>query len=312
MAGEKTAYSFSMATINPEDYHKLVLFTNPENTPILSAIGAGRPVTNTKHEWPLGELGDAIDNAVVEGADITAGEEEVPARLYNVVQQMDRPYGITDIQEKINKLNGVNMGLGEQMRRASIRLKKDMNKAIIENSTRTEGVSGTASRLGGLPYWLNTSNYPSANIVAAGSTKLSETKHFLKGLQAAYDDHDPDGKYWVFCNSNKKLSIDQFTGMAVNNRQTQKSAQLNVDVEFYHSSFGDVVIMMDRQMTDTDLYILDPEYIKKSFLIPIETNTIQDKSNFKSHKLQQVVTTAFTIEMRDPKCHARISGLAAG
>ncbi len=309
MAGEKNAYSFSSETINPEDLHAVAIVITPEETPVFTALGEGWDVTNAFHEWEIDALAAPVANAVQEGGTVTVNDHDLPIRLGNRTQIMDKGYYITTTQEAIAAKTGTRTTIGQRMMQAVKELKRDANKAIIENSTVVAHASATPGKFGGLPYWFDETNGTFGtyvNYIDAATSALTE-QNVIDALQLIWGDMDT-GNLTGFVSGNNKKKIDNFTGGAIRNKKTDDTKAGSV-TDIYETSFGDVTFTKDRQMPDTSIYIIDPEYWKKGFLQPMENVNVTDVNNFTKHRKEKLVTWEMTMECRHPSAGAKIKNL---
>lgn len=309
MAGEKNAFSFSSETINPEDLHAAAIMITPEETPLFSSLGEGWEVTNAFHEWEIDALAAPVANAVQEGGTVTVNDHDLPIRLGNRTQIMDKGYYITTTQEAIAKKTGTRTTIGQRMMQAVKELKRDANKAVIENDAVVAHAASTAGKFGGMKYWLDKDNSTFGslvNYIDAASSSVSE-QNVIDLLQLIWADMDT-GNLSAFVSGNNKKKIDNFTGGAIRNKTTADKKSGSV-TDIYETSFGDVTFTKDRQMPDTDIFFIDPEYWKKGFLQPMENVNVTDKQNMSKHRLEKLVTWEMTMECRHPSAGGRIINL---
>ena len=302
MAGEKQAYTYgSVGT--PEDLNPAIINISPKTTPIFTVAGAGNTVTASNHEWLVDSLAAPADNAVVEGASVTSVDPEKPTRLGNYIQQFDKPYFITDVQQALADKSGSDAADIDRIREKKMReIARDAEYSIVNNSAKVASAASTAPKFGGLPYWVNTSNYPTANVNTVSGAFTED--EFLETVQMVWTDHEPE-KLTAFMSGTNKGIFSQFTGSAVKNNDA-KSGEVYGAVDIYHSDFGDIVAVASRYMPDTDVYILDMEYVKKSFLI----NFHEEELAKVGHKIEKFITGAFTIENRAIECHGRMASIS--
>lgn len=305
MAGEKQAYTYgSVGT--PEDLNPVIENISPKTTPIYTMAGKGNKVTAANHEWLVDSLAAPAANAVVEGADVTALDPDTPTRLGNYVQQFDKPYFVTDIQQALADASGSNAADIDRIREKKMReIARDVEYAIVNNDTKVASAASTAPKFGGLPYWIATGNYATANVrTVSGAFVESGTNGFLEMVQDVWADHEYEKLTAVMSGANKKI-FSQFTGSAVKNNDA-KTGEIYGAVDIYHSDFGDIVAVASRYMPDTDVYALDMEYVKKSSLIPFH----EEELGKTGHKVRKVITGALTIENRAIECHGRLTSIS--
>lgn len=296
--------SYDSKPINPEDLHAIAIMISPKKTPCFSDLGAGYDVKNIEHSWEIDALSDPKDNAVAEGGATNPSAHALPTRLFNNTQIQERGYFITTTQEAIAKKNGTQTNLGNRMQQAMIELRRDANYAMFNNSVCEAHAAAAKGHFGGFPYWFNQTNYPTSVVVNTGGKKLKESD-IISGLQQVYDVHDFDNLN-AYCASTVKLAIDNFTGGAIRNMSStaNKAGQM---VDVYETSCGQITFKIDRQCPNTDIYAVDPDYWKKSFLQELEDRSVTDKTNATAHKLARIVTWELTVECRHPQAGFRVT-----
>jgi hypothetical protein len=297
------SYSYT-AGANPEDLHKIALLTTPQVTPVFSALGAGWDATQSHHEWPTDQLNVPRNLPVQEGATITPASPLAVIRMGNYSQLIDRSYVLSDRQQKIAQKNGLNVGIGQQMKKATIELKKDMELVFLTSSTTSVEAGGAASTTGGYKYFLDASNATWGTAITAAGTivdcqskALSEDKHLLLLLQNLYNVHDPDS-LTIIANASNKAKIDRFTGGAMRQQDATKG-KVGVNIKSIESSFGDVAVMVARQASSTDIPVLDMSMWKKSFVQPIEAFDISGTQFKNKHGIEKGVQSEFVFECRN-------------
>jgi len=304
-AGEKQGWSYS-AVGNPEDLQKMAFLITPSQTPLLSAMGdCKKKVTNSTHSWTARVLRAPKVNAVVEGATITPADPTLKSKMSNYTQLSDNSYYVTSTENAIANINGTNSDIGSQTRDAMLELKTDLDLAMNTSATQVLSASGVAGVAGGLPYFLNTTNYPNATVIDAASKPLSETM-VITAMRSLYLKHNPEN-LTLFCSVNNKTKVDGFTGGAV--KQTDTSGKIKNVVKGYSSSFGDFDVLMSRVCPDSDVYLLDMNYLGKGFLQPFEDDPITSKVTKTAHKESRVVSCEWTMECQAVEAHVHIKNV---
>lgn len=305
MAGEKQAWSYS-AVGNPEDLQKMAFLITPSQTPLLSAMSdAKKKVSSTKHEWTSRVLRAPQANKVVEGASITAADPTLKNRLFNYTQLSDNAYYVTDTENAIAVMNGTNSDIGSQTRDAMLELKTDIDLAMTTSATKTASASGVAAQAGGILHYMDTANYSTATVVDAASKPLQESM-VLTAAKTLYGKHNPEN-LTLFVSLNNKLKVDGFTGGAM--KQTGTGGKIVNVVKGYSSSFGDFDVLMSRNLPDTDVYLLDMNYLGKGFLQPFQDAPVTSNTIKTAHKEARVVWAEWTMECLAVEAHARIKNV---
>jgi hypothetical protein len=122
------------------------------------------------------------------------------------------------------------------------------------------------------------------------------------GLQAAWGaGGSPDTV--VVSGGNKRLISNWSTNMNRQMSQTDKKLVRKLDV--YESDFGLVKIIVDRWMPDTDIFLVDSQYIETRFLRPFKKHDLPKTGD----SLKQILIGELTFVCRAEKAHAIITDL---
>jgi hypothetical protein len=298
------AYSFNMvSTGNHEDFEKLAYNVSPEVTPLVSMIGK-ESVENDVFYWNEDSLQAPATTPIIEGASITATDVTAPTKHYNYCSQLERTFLISDKQQKIQQKQGGSFSAEKQLRNRTIEVRRDFEKCLSTNSTRVAGDSVTAMATAGLAYYINTTNFSTANVVGAASAQITEAM-LLQAMQAQWDDHEPENMA-VLMSSTNKMRVDAFSGGAVKNTNVGDKKLTNT-VKIYESSFGTFKMIPSRYLTNTDVYVLDLNYIKSATLIPIEHKPL----GLTKHAEEHMVQIVGGLKVCAIQAHARIQTLSA-
>jgi len=304
MAFAGQEYAATMRGVgNAEEFEKLANNISPETTPLYSLIGQV-DIASDKFEWIVDSLATPAANAIIEAASITAASTAIPTRLYNYAQQLEKTFAISDRQQAIQKKQGGSFDVKQQLQNRTLEVRRDFEYAICVNTARTLGTTGAAQVTGGLGYWLLTSNNSVANVVAGGSARPTETV-LLTAMQQQWDDHEP-GNMAVLASSTNKLVIDGFSGGAIKNTNVGDKKLTNT-VKIYESSFGIFKMITSRYVPNTDIYVLDLDYVKSAILIPIEHVQL----GFTKHAEEHMVHMVGGLKVSAINAHAHIASLAA-
>ncbi len=250
---------------NREDVTGLVVNIAPDETPIYSMVPRGK-ATATKHEWLEKTLRAAKVNSTVEGGTLTTDHVRARTRLFNYTQIFQQGYDVTGTQEAVAKYGGVSSDLDDAMADALKELALDIELGWISEDTPAAGDAGTARVAGGLPAFIST------NKKENGGTPRAYTETLLKqAIQASWTKGGVP-KYVVQSGDNQNIA-NGFKGGNMTN-QDAKSKQVVSAVDVYVSSFGKVTFVPHRQMANTDVYVLDTQYLSTDYLRPFKDNEL--------------------------------------
>lgn len=284
------------AGANREDLVDAIINISPYDTPLYSLFGRSK-ASATYHEWPVEELRAPTDNARVEGADYTFDDAHTPTRVGNYTQIMWQGYGVSKTQEAVNKA-GAKSNLARSMVLAMRELGTDVERAIIQNTSKVAGSASVARQMGGIQAFVTD------NVLDNGGNPRDLTETLLNdGIQAAWDDGGkPDTV--VVCGKHKRL-ISGFTAGAQKTLDaTSKKLVRAVDV--YESDFGVVRVMADRWMPTDRLFILEKSRWKTAYLRPFAKQKAPEGI---ADKVQGIIVGELTLEALAEKANAIIRDL---
>ena len=304
---------------NREDLSDVIYNISPTETPFMSSIGKTK-ATATYHEWQTDSLAAAASNAVVEGdtaSDITVTPT---TRVGNRTQISSKTIKISGTMEAINKA-GRKSEKAYQLAKVSAELKRDMEKALLNNTVASAGNATTARTLGGLQTWLN-SNYVGGTNGVAGSlgttarvsgTDAAFTEAMIKtAVKSAYTN---GGTPTILMTTpTQKVNVSAFTGVAAQRYMApcNKATTIIGAADIYLSDFGTLSVVPNRFMTadsgdsGEQAFVLDPEYAAVAYLRPFQTNELAKSGDADVTQL----LVEYTLEVKNQAAHAIIADLA--
>ena len=254
---------------NAEDVTNIVMNIDPADTPLLSLMGEST-ADATYTQWPIEAL-SAVDtnNANIEGDDATIDASTTPTLVGNYCQLMDKTASVTTTQEAIKKY-GVYKEMAKQMAKKSKELKRDMETTMFLNQARVVGAAGTAQKMRSLPSWL-TSNVSrgatgangSATTAATDGTQRNFTETLLRGLIVTTITNADELPGYLFAGPANRANVSsQLTGNSTRFYELNEGT-LNASISVYRSDYGPLKIVMDRFQRERDMFLINPEYIKR-------------------------------------------------
>ena len=252
---------------------------SPTETPFISSIAGKASATNTKHEWPVVELG-AVDasNAVAEGEDAPAVDAAVLAlRMANYSQIMDKVVKVTDTSQRVDGAAKVEK-LAKQISYKLKELKRDKETIFLANAVAVPGaaVGATVRKAAGLEAWLitnasrgsggaaptlsgTTDGYP--NAAHTPGTTRALTEDILNTVMQSVWQQGGNVKYAIVGPANKRLISKTFNGTATKFKD-QDDKKIISAIDYYESDFGTIEIVADRFSNPASVLLIDPEFVK--------------------------------------------------
>lgn len=261
--------------------------------PFTDAIGKSTH-KNRRFEWVTDELrAPVINNAVIEGADITQDDTKLGARLSNMTQIATKGVKTTHTLEAVNSIGNM-ATLAYQIKERQKELRRDVEAQMLSNQASVVGNSDTVAGVSaGLGAQLKSNVSLGATGEAGGfdedtglfvatvpGTARALTETILRNvLQDVYVAGGNTGFLMARPAVIRNISTYLLTADAkVANMQTNKPQGATGAMTAYGSvnvfitDFGQTIELRDNRLqpaTDTNVstvYLLDPAYIKQSFL----------------------------------------------
>ncbi len=298
---------------NREGLIDAIYKTDTAETPLLSAIKKGKAIS-TLHEWQTDDLGSAGTNYAKEGAVASAESFTATARLTNYTQILDKVAFVTGTQMAMTHA-GVADEMAYQVEMRTMRLKKDIEFALLDNNVKVAGTGNdsAAREMGGLPTYIIT-NYDANGATAptsgngltawTGGTAVALTEGRVKSVLA--DMYDSGGNAdMIICTASQKQTISSFSGNGTRFIMAD-SNKLQAAYDIYASDFGQIKVAPCRHGETAMTYLLDTSMLKWAVLRDFQVNDIASTGDYKG---KQILVEG-TLEVCNEKAHGLIVNVA--
>jgi hypothetical protein len=303
-----------------EDLSDIIYNIAPTETPFMSNIGRVK-IKAKKHEWQTDTLADAAANAQIEGDEFTFDAVSPTVRVGNFAQISRKAVVVSGTLEAVDKA-GRKREMAYQMAKRSKELKRDMEKALLDNNASVAGDDTTARELGGLPSWLETNTNRGANgadggystgtglTVAATDGTAGDIRTFaetqLKAvIQSCFTEGaDPS---IIMVGPHNKGVFSAFTGIADIRKDVPGKNQATIigGADMYVSDFGDLAVVPNRFQRERDAFVLDPEYAALGELRAPRRETVAKTGD----AMKEVILAEYTLVVKNEKAHGVIADL---
>lgn len=268
----------------PEQVLDKITKIEREETPIYSAAKK-RKIKTTSPEWQTQDLAAAGDNINVQGDEFTNDAATPTTRVKNHTQILQKVASVTRTNQDVAHYGYANE-MDYQLGLKTIELRRDIERAIVQNNPSVAGSSGTGGEIGGIETWLESNvsrgaggsngGYNSGTgltqTVTDGTQRVFTEDLLLGVLQTAYDNGASPTVGHV--GSFNKQKMAGFSGNATRFSTDSKMASNTID--FYEGPFGSKKISIainPRQRSRTALFY-DMSKIGMLELCPIRTGKI--------------------------------------
>ena len=246
-----------------EDVQDEIFNISPIDNPVV-AMSQTVQATGKIHEWTEDILQPARENALVEGADAGDDTSEPVVERQNYCQIMGEVARITNTLEAVRKY-GRDSEMAYQLELKYGKLANDLELAVMGNPTdgagvqqgrqvKTPGDGTTPRKMGSFYDQLDESviKYCTTD-GSSGGTAISTTQELEATLLSAHlatYQAGGDPRYAV----TDPLTAGYFASFALSagrNRDIEQKALINC-VDLYVSTYGEVSVVLDRNMTQND------------------------------------------------------------
>jgi hypothetical protein len=318
-----------------EDLSDLIADISPTQTPFQSNIGT-RDADNTYFEWQTDSLATASSTPVIEGNDVgEAGFTAVTAtvRLGNYCQINMRDFIISATEQTVLKA-GRASEVGYQAAKAAKELKRNVEKAALENNGAVAGSSGTARETAGFPGWLKT-NETSTNVTKpsyTGSTPTGATQVWKSfGTPTAFTEamlkttmqecFESGGEpSMLMVGPYNKTVVSGFSGIA-SSRYNVDGAEPSVIIgaaDIYVSDFGNLSVVPNRFFTTVEdegagslmndwAFLIDPDEVKIATLRPYSIEALAKTGDAD----KRMALTEWGLQVNNEAAHGVVAGITS-
>ena len=298
MATPTNTFQTYQAIGNREDLIDIITILSPMDTWFTSNTGSTRAIS-TYHEWQTDVLDTPAANAQIEGNDFTGEAVTATTRIGNYTQILMKAFTISETQRAIVAA-GRNDEVDFQTLKMSKSLARDIEYALVLNSSSAAGASATARQLKGVLGWI-TSN---VGTVVATTVALTEaiynTNLATIWKQGGYPTVTLVGAY-------QKQQISGFTSNVRRIEAEEKKLVNSVDV--YESDFGMIMVRLHHILNDNNPgYVVNlgvMELWVKAWLRPVNRIELAKTGSADKYKIE----AELTLESRNQIGSGMITGL---
>lgn len=281
---------------------------SPTATPFYSALKKGKCLSR-RPEWLTDSLATAANNAQLEGDDVTSFTAvATPTRWDNYCQISTKNFVISRTENIVDKA-GRDKEIDYQTLKKTKELKRDMEVALIQNTTYNAGAAATARQTRGLAGWIRQGSVgagagvfpvPSTNTAPVAGTGRAWTEALLKDLavDAYAAGGEPDTLY--LRPADKQLT-SAFVGNATRFEKVEKST-ITAAYDYYVSDFGTIKVVPDR-FCDAAAYLIDHSHVSMKTLDPLTRSPLAKTGD--AEKMLLTVEYALTMDNLDAHAVAR-------
>lgn len=258
-----------------EDLSDMIYDVSPTETPFFSMAKKAK-AANTYHEWQTDSLDAAASNAHVEGDETSYGAITATVRLGNYTQILKKNAIVSGTNEAVNRA-GRNREMAYQIVKKTKEIKRDLEKALLDNNARVAGNDTTAREMAGVPAWIATNTSAGTGGVdptgdgtdaRTDGTQRAFTEALLKTVLQSCWDNGGDPTVLMVGSFNKQ-AVSGFTGGATKFDKTEDK-RLTASVDVYVSDFGELRVVPNRFQRTRDGLVLQKDMWSVAMLRPLK------------------------------------------
>lgn len=311
MAQSANSFATFNSNRNREQLMDKIYIVSPEDTPFLSLVGREK-IKGTFEEWLNDSYAAGANNKVEQGNQVTVAGTTAGGRPSNRTQISEKSFGITGTQMVTEKAGGSEYNL--QLSKKMVELKKDMDFAILQNTTAVTAASGVAPQTRGMLGFISSNTSfgagganPNAltNTAPTDGTQRAFTETLFKTvLQSMFDSGaDISGTYALLPSSQRTV----FDGFLAGQTRFDKAEDetLHAVLEVYIGPFGRVRAVNARQMRQREVFIVNPDYAKVGILRPMKDTALAKIGDVENY----MVNVEYTLLCMNEAAHGAVRDL---
>jgi len=301
-----------------EDLANWISTISRDMTPFVSSIGKGK-ASATLHEWSTDTLEAAGLQAAAEGSSFAESASPVVQRLTNRTQIFTKGIRVSGTLESVDKV-GRKSEFKYQTEKRGKEMARDVetwmlstNVSAVQGGSASGNIQAAARKMGAYQAY-STVNIVAGTAAAATGTgavtgagdgsnvAVAQSAHTNANVTLADINEilrQINGVTSVAPNklmmstTNKVRFSDLMTGTTNVRRNIDERGKLRQSVDLYESDFGDVELVHNYLMGNTEIFVYDPSTLSMDTLRPMHFRDIsEDGDSMRSYMVQEITFCA--------------------
>ena len=297
-----------------EDLSDVITRIDPDETPIYSALRK-ETVNNTTFDWLVQELAAAsASNFVAEGADASYATPTQAVRFSNVTQISQKDAAVSGTLDSVDTAGRAKETAYQKVLKG-LELRRDIEKGLCSDNAKATGATRETANLSS---WITNVSVGSSGAAPTGDGSDVPTGGTDRDLSLALIDAAHQAAYEDGGNPNmlvvspaKKATFSDLSSGSVATNQIQytapREAAIVGSVSLYLSDYGELSVVIDRQMGNDRIYLLDSDYASICTL-PGRNFLVEDLAKTGDAAKFQVITE-YGLKVSAPKAHGAVYDL---
>ncbi len=273
----------------------------------------------------MDSLASASNNKVVEGDDATFASASPTVMLSNYTQISRKTVMVSRTADTVRKY-GRAKELARLVTKYGKELKRDIEVALVGSQGSSAGNATTARASAGFGSMVVNRVFPA---LSGNANTTSTVPGYAGGVFTAATDgtagtfienslRDALALAWadggnpevILTNTTQKRNMagfagaSAFEGFSVAQGRGQQGAIIGA-VDIYISDFGSHKVVLDRYMSQSAVYCVDPEYVSVAWLDPIRIEDLAKTGDAE----KKMMVCEWTLRLDNPDAHAQIRSI---
>jgi len=301
-----------------EDLANWISNISRDMTPFVSSIGKGK-ASATLHEWSTDTLEAAGLQAAAEGSSFAESASPAIARLTNKTQIFTKGIRVSGTLESVDKV-GRKSEFKYQTEKRGKEMARDVEKTMVsaqvagtQGSSASGNIQALARKMGAYQSYAGVNIVAGTAVAATGSgsvtglgdgsnvsvaqsghantlvtlADINEVLRQINGVTSVAPNK------LMMSTTNKVRFSDLMTGVTNVRRNIDEKGKLRQSVDLYESDFGDVELVHNYLMANTEIFVYDPSSMSMNTLRPMHFRDInEDGDSLRSYMVQEITFEA--------------------
>ena len=306
----------SFATFNSTRGRELILDkiynVSVKDTPFASMLDR-EEIDSVLPRWQTDTFAAAASNKVEQGNIPTIAASTATVEYSNRTQILEKTGAITRTENKHRKVKPTS-DYDYEVTKRMVELKKDVEFAILQNTTAIPASAGVAPQTRGMLGWVATNTSkgvggadpnPLTNTAQTDGTQRAFTETLFKDvIKLMYDNGAEIDDCYALIPSSQRTTFDGFlAGQTRFDKAEDKS--LTAVLEVYIGPFGRIKALNGRQMRQREVFIVNPDYVKLGEYDKMKDKKLADRGD----AIEFMVNTEIALIVNNEKAHGAVRDL---
>lgn len=312
MAQATNSFSTFTSTRGRELILDKIYNVSVKDTPFASMLDR-EEIDSVLPRWHTDTFAAAASNKVEQGNIPTIAASTATVEYSNRTQILEKTGAITRTENKHRKVKPTS-DYDYEVTKRMVELKKDVEFAILQNTTAIPASAGVAPQTRGMLGWVATNTSkgaggadpnPLTNTAQTDGTQRAFTETLFKDvIKLMYDNGAEIDDCYALIPSSQRTTFDGFlAGQTRFDKAEDKS--LTAVLEVYIGPFGRIKALNGRQMRQREVFIVNPDYVKLGEYDKMKDKKLADRGD----AIEFMVNTEVALIVSNEKAHGAVRDL---